>query len=193
MSKFNIRDEVICVETILGQTPSGNVFQVLGVSLKGNDEFLTVRNTSNGDITFGCPAHRFELGKEEPTLEEQLKVAERGCKTVTNNIDYLDEQRRDIASRISDYKSTLKVSREEVDRLKAAIEERDKPKGMVKIGDNIPAKTWLVCAGGKVAVHNRHALNSPPYVAMGNLFYDEESAKQAVHDRKIEVKLKQGK
>lgn len=190
MCKFKVGDKVKCIDNSyqVGVLHVGKIYTVVYT----DGPYVVLEGVgSNSDYTLS--SNRFELGKEEPTLEEQLKVAERGCKTVTNNIDYLDEQRRDIASRISDYKSTLKVSREEVDRLKAAIEERDKPRGMVKIGDNIPAKTWLVCAGGKVAVHNRHALNSPPYVAMGNLFYDEESAKQAVHDRKIEVKLKQGK
>lgn len=106
---------------------------------------------------------RFE--KADPSLEDELEVVQKQLVVVEDSVHSLEQR---------------------IKALQQAIKERDKPKGMIKVGDKIPLQSFLVCASGDVRPHLKNSW-SASNVAMGNLFYDRESAEQYVHDRKQAV------
>lgn len=113
----------------------------------------------------------FELVKT-PDLETELRLCESRRGILSKRIGEDQEEKKSLEKRIQE--------------LQQAIKERDKPKGMIKVGDKIPLQSFLVCASGDVRPHLKNSWSSAN-VAMGNLFYDKESAERAVHDRKQRV------
>ena len=110
--------------------------------------------------------------KAEPTLEQEIER----CESTKGVLDY----------RIAQHQEEQKSLEKRIQELQQAIKERDKPKGRIKVGDSVPFKSFLICATGDVKPHTRNSWSSAN-VAMGNLFYDKESAERAVHDRKQRV------
>lgn len=190
MCKFKVGDKVRCLNNTfqVGVLHVGKVYTVVYI-----DGPCVVLEGVGSNSDYILSSNRFELVEKAPTLEEQLEKEEAIYKNLSNKVAVMNVQKMELMERLANHQERRQEVRDEMDRLKAAIKERDKPKGMVKIGDKIPRVTWLIYANGDVREHIRNSFNSASYVEMGNLFYDKASAKQAVHDRKIEVKLKQGK
>lgn len=113
-----------------------------------------------------------EVRKLEPNLETELRLCESRRGVLSKRIGKDQEEKKSLEKRIQE--------------LQKAIKERDKPKGRVKAGNALKYPLWLICASGQVAEHNGSCWTQD-HAAMGNLFYDKESAERAVHDRKQRV------
>lgn len=161
---FKVGDKVKCVDNRCSDFEKNQIYTVLHnnnnnlgyIALEGSSEFWS--------------AARFK--KVDPTLETELRLCESRKGILSERIGKDQEEKKSLEKRIQE--------------LQQAIKERDKPRGRIKVGDNIPFKSFLICATGDVKPHTKNSW-STSNVAMGNLFFDRKSAERAVHDRKQRV------
>ena len=135
---------------------------------------IKVVNTSGESVPYN--AQIFKLCCED--LDANLRYVETSYGLVSKKIDEWQKELTSLSGRITD--------------LKRQIAERDKPKGMVRAGDSLKgvSHVWLAHCNG--SVYKKDAMwaeNNTHYLTMGYVFYDEESAERAIHDRKQEVLL----
>lgn len=164
MSKFKVGDKVRCIDHTYTWLKSDGVYTIANV----NNRYVILEEYPENWFLGG----RFE--KVYPSLEEQLEEARIDKYNITESVNILDSKLRCVEQRIKE--------------LQQAIKERDKPKGRVGIKDSLAGVSGLVlvCANGDIKPHTPN-FNTSGHVAMGNLFYDRESAKRYVHDRKQAV------
>lgn len=161
--KFKVGDTVVCIDDTCSRLNGGDFYTIVDSAFGG--DFLKVEGFNT---FFDCD--RFK--KATPDLETELRLCESRKGILSERIGKDQEEKKSLEKRIQE--------------LQQAIKERDKPKGMIKVGDKIPLQSFLVCASGDVRPHLKNSWSSAN-VAMGNLFYDKESAERAVHDRKQRV------
>lgn len=158
---FKVGDLVKAEDVRYTHLEEGKVYRVTGV----NGHYVKLNHER-----YLYDSFRFE--KATPNLESELRLCESRRGILCKRIGKDQEEKKSLEKRIQE--------------LQQAIKERDKPKGMIKVGDKIPLHSFLVCASGDVRPHLKNSWSSAN-VAMGNLFYDKESAERAVHDRKQRV------
>lgn len=160
---FRVGDYVKAVDVRSSRLEEGKVYRVTEV----NGHYVKLNHE-------GYLYDSFRFEKATPNLETELRLCESRRGTLCKRIGEDQEEKKSLEKRIQE--------------LQQAIKERDKPKGRVGIKDRLYPSTvyYLVRASGNVSPHNFNAATNN-HVAMGNLFYDKESAERAVHDRKQRV------
>lgn len=116
----------------------------------------------------------FKLAPTEPNLETELRLCESRRDIVVGRVSVLKQEEMSLESRIHE--------------LQQAIKERDKPKGRVGLKDSLNRLDAMYgISGDGIIFRAESKRDKQEYRALGNLFYDKESAERAVHDRKQRV------
>lgn len=162
---FKVGDKVVCINALFSPLSGEKTYTVTGVVDSG--EVIQVV----GHNLF-WDASRFE--KAAPDLETELRLCESRKEILSERIGQDREEKNSLERRIQE--------------LQQAIKERNKPKGRVGLKDPLDTEgPMYAVAGDGVIFTPTFARDKKEYRALGNLFYDKESAERAVHDRKQRV------
>ena len=160
---FKVGDRVKCLDADISPLYRGQVYTVRSVSEAGC--FISLEG-----IKSSWSAGRFE----KTSLETELRLCESRRGILSERIGEDQEEKKSLEKRIQE--------------LQQAIKERDKPKGRVGLKDSLNRlDTMYGISGDGIIFRAESEQTKQEYRALGNLFYDKESAERAVHDRKQRV------
>jgi len=140
-----------------------------GTSLVTGVVYVVTFEYLHGFVTLrGFKEKLFCCSRFKPvSLEDELEVVQKELVVAEDSVHSLEQR---------------------IKALQQVIKERDKPKGRVGIKDPlIEDQSLYFISGSGCVLRTSSAIKQMGTRAMGNLFYDKESAEQYVHDRKQAV------